>query len=317
MSSASNNTPRPTIEELRRRARNRLIGAALLVIGAIVLFSFLFDSKPRPTTEEVDFSIPSESQVKPIGTADGQRSIEDLNSSSGMVQPFDDGADVVGGGAGSGAKTEVQGNASLNPDEEFVGSWEEETVAVGSTAAVKQETPQSRTNAVDEAVEKEKAKLEKEQQKAAEQAKKKAQALKDKKEKEEKEEKAKRAAAERKKKEEARVQAILSGEKQKAKEAAAAKAKKQAQKQAQKASETAEASGQYIVQFGSLKDPVRAEAVRAEVAAKGLTAYTQTADTAKGTYTRLRSGPYNSRAAANAAAEKIKAMGHPVLVKKR
>lgn len=330
-SSAKNNPRlRPTAKDLRRRARNRLIGSAVLVTVVIVLFGFLFDSKPRSVTEEVDFAVPEQGQVKPIGTAEGQQEITDLDSSSGVAVPLDAPVDALPGGMDSGS---VEGVDSLSPNEEFVGTWEDETAAqqrnaaAAAPAAKPQLTTdtaeadyQARQQAQQQAKEKAKAKekaaqkaaseraeqeKEKERKKEQEQAKRKAE-----------QEKAAAARAEaarkaEKKAEEARVQAILRGKKEKSQQEKTNAGKQSAGKTA------ASTGGQYIVQFGSLKDPVRAEAVRAEVAAKGLSAYTQTADTAKGTYTRLRSGPYSSKAAADAAAAKIKAMGHPVLVKRQ
>lgn len=49
----------PSIDELRRRARHRLIGAAVLVALGVVGFSLLFDTAPRPLTADVPIDIPS------------------------------------------------------------------------------------------------------------------------------------------------------------------------------------------------------------------------------------------------------------------
>lgn len=312
-SARKNTEPRPTVPDLRRRARNRLIGSALLVIAAIVLFSFLFDSQPRNAADEVDFSIPEQGQVKPIGTAEGQREIADLSSSSDVAVPLEAPAAKATESSGSGdvatAVGRVDSAESLSPDEAFVGTWDDDTVAQERDAAAR-----ARVNAaqVEQQVQRERAAREKatrekaQQEKEREQAKRKA---------EQEKAQAAKAEAERskaqKKAEAARVQAILSGEKSKRQQK-----KESAPKQSPGKTAARDTGVRYIVQFGSLKDPVRAEAVRAEVAAKGLSAHTQTANTSKGTYTRLRSGPYSSKAAADAAAAKIKAMGHPVLVKR-
>ena len=49
----------PSIDELRRRARHRLIGAAVLVALGVVGFPLLFDPAPRPLTADVPIDIPS------------------------------------------------------------------------------------------------------------------------------------------------------------------------------------------------------------------------------------------------------------------
>lgn len=312
----SNNANKPTIDDLRRRARNRLIGSALLVIGAIVLFSFLFDSKPRsPHQSGVDFSIPAEDGVRPIGTVEGQQQLQDLQSSDGAAQDWgaDNGASIgaPSGVVAAGSTTDTTPNTGLSPDEEFVDVLSGDGAVVQSPAqpldddtlaadAKAREAAEQRRIAEAKAVKEAKRRAEQE----AREAKAKAEALR-------REEQAAQA------KEEARVQAILAGKKADAK-AKAAKAEKEAKKASAAASQPKVATGgKFIVQFGSLKDAVRAEGVRADVQAKGISAYTQTATTDKGVYTRLRSGPYASKAEADAVAAKLKAMGHPVAVMKR
>ncbi|NDY92142.1 SPOR domain-containing protein [Ideonella livida] len=52
------NAPAPTVsaeelEQLRTRARNRLVGASLLLLGGIVAFALLFETQPRPLSSGV------------------------------------------------------------------------------------------------------------------------------------------------------------------------------------------------------------------------------------------------------------------------
>lgn len=49
----------PSIEEVRRRARHRLIGAAVLVLLGVVGFSLLFDTQPRSLPVDIPIVIPS------------------------------------------------------------------------------------------------------------------------------------------------------------------------------------------------------------------------------------------------------------------
>jgi DedD protein len=49
----------PSIEEVRRRARHRLIGAAVLVLLGVIGFSLLFDTQPRSLPVDIPIVIPS------------------------------------------------------------------------------------------------------------------------------------------------------------------------------------------------------------------------------------------------------------------
>lgn len=54
-----------SVEVVRRRARQRLIGAAVLVLMGVIGFPLLFDSQPRPVPVDIAIEIPSRSTVKP------------------------------------------------------------------------------------------------------------------------------------------------------------------------------------------------------------------------------------------------------------
>lgn len=62
----SRNAQTESIESLRRRARHRLIGAAVLVLLGVVGFPLLFDTQPRPVAVDVPIEIPDRNQVAPI-----------------------------------------------------------------------------------------------------------------------------------------------------------------------------------------------------------------------------------------------------------
>jgi DedD protein len=51
--------PPQSIEAVRRRARHRLIGAAVLVLVGVLGFPLLFDTQPRPIAVDVPIEIPS------------------------------------------------------------------------------------------------------------------------------------------------------------------------------------------------------------------------------------------------------------------
>lgn len=55
-----------SVEALRRRARHRLIGAAVLVLLGVVGFPLLFDTQPRPIAVDIPIQIPDRNQAKPL-----------------------------------------------------------------------------------------------------------------------------------------------------------------------------------------------------------------------------------------------------------
>ena len=55
-----------TVEVMRRRARHRLIGAALLVLVGVVGFPLIFDTQPRPIPVDTRIEIPDRDKVAPL-----------------------------------------------------------------------------------------------------------------------------------------------------------------------------------------------------------------------------------------------------------
>lgn len=55
-----------SVDDMRRRARHRLIGAAVLVVLGVVGFPLLFDTQPRPIPVDVPIEIPDRNQVAPL-----------------------------------------------------------------------------------------------------------------------------------------------------------------------------------------------------------------------------------------------------------
>ncbi|MCZ2103475.1 MAG: SPOR domain-containing protein [Burkholderiales bacterium] len=60
---AARAAPAESIEVMRRRARHRLIGAAVLVLLGVVGFPVLFDSQPRPIPVDIPIEIPDRERV--------------------------------------------------------------------------------------------------------------------------------------------------------------------------------------------------------------------------------------------------------------
>ena len=55
-----------SVEVLRRRAKNRLIGAAILVLIGVIGFPLLVDKQPRPVTADLPIEIPDKNKVLPL-----------------------------------------------------------------------------------------------------------------------------------------------------------------------------------------------------------------------------------------------------------
>lgn len=63
--------PAETIDDMRRRARHRLIGATVLVLVGVLGFPLLFDSQPRPIQVDIPIEIPDRETAKIPGAGTG------------------------------------------------------------------------------------------------------------------------------------------------------------------------------------------------------------------------------------------------------
>lgn len=59
-------SPQESIDQMRRRAKQRLLGATVLVALAVIGFPMLFDSQPRPVSVDIPIDIPDRNKVKPL-----------------------------------------------------------------------------------------------------------------------------------------------------------------------------------------------------------------------------------------------------------
>lgn len=58
--------PAESVEAMRRRARHRLVGAAVLVLLGVVGFPLLFDTQPRPVSVDIPIDIPDRGKAAPL-----------------------------------------------------------------------------------------------------------------------------------------------------------------------------------------------------------------------------------------------------------
>ena len=63
---AQGNAQPESMEVVRKRAKHRLIGSAVLVLAGVVGFPLLFDTQPRPIAVDIPIEIPGKNTVKPL-----------------------------------------------------------------------------------------------------------------------------------------------------------------------------------------------------------------------------------------------------------
>ncbi len=80
------------------------------------------------------------------------------------------------------------------------------------------------------------------------------------------------------------------------------------------ASAAAPVSGRFVVQVGAYGDPATLHEVRQRVEKLGLKTYTQAVETTAGKRTRVRVGPFASRAEADSVGARLKSAGLPAAV---
>lgn len=79
-----------SVEVLRKRARHRLIGAAVLVLAGVIGFPLLFDSQPRAVALDIPIEIPDRATVAPLGQPQAARpaasGVVSNQSSAGAIE---------------------------------------------------------------------------------------------------------------------------------------------------------------------------------------------------------------------------------------
>ena len=217
--------------QLRKRARRRLIGAIALVILAVLLLPMLLDQEPRPVTQNISVTIPSQSSgpfvskivpVTPAGKAEGKAKAAPPPVAAAEPPP---------------APPAPEAQPKPEPVPPLVKAPRPEAVP-----------PAPPQEAVAEAKPAPKPKAEA------------------------------KPKAEPKPKSEAKADA---------------------------------AAGGFAVQVAALADPDKVKELQARITEGGLKSYTEPVATAKGPVTRVRAGPFPTRAAAEEARDKLKSLGLP------
>ena len=251
-----------SLEVVRKRAKHRLIGAAVLVLAGVVGFPLLFDTQPRPIAIDIPIEIPGKNTVKPLGMP-----AKAEVSTSEPVAPGETAAPAT-----PPAPYKVAAASSLSSKEEIIADKRPVASVLPAPSAPKTEAklvqkPEAKAEAKAEA----KPEIKPEPKSAEKPA----------------------APAD----DGARARALLNG--QAAAPAAATAAA---------SSTPAGADSRIVVQVGAFADAAKAREVRLKLEKAGLKTYTQVAETAGGKRTRVRVGPFATRAEADKAASKIKSL---------
>lgn len=197
-----------SVDLLRRKARQRLIGATVLVVLAVAGFPMVFDTQPRPVPVDLSIDIPSKTKISP------EVPPEPLKPGSGAAV------------ADTPASTSEEAKHGLSDKEELV----------ASPAADQPGAPPANDKPV------------------------------------------------------------------------ATSSPPAAKTPNDKARETSPAENRYVVQAGAYTDDAKVREVRAKIEKAGLKTYTQVIETKDGKRTRVRMGPYNTKAEAEKVAEKVKSL---------
>ena len=286
-------TAAPNLQDLKRKARNRLIGMLVLVLAAIITFAFLLDSQPRPGEREIVYEIPDRGeQVSvsvPAKAHTAGTAAKNKRDKAATEQVLNGDETLLDTPAAIRERRKAALAGSVADGEEML--LDEAPLAAGSDEPVPSAAEEAAARRTQEqAREKARAQARLEADKAAAQ-KKLAQ-----------EQAAKKAATENKNQEAERARALLEGK------------KPAAASTADKTDKSENTTTRTVVQFGSFSDASKAAEVRRKVENAGLKTYAQEIDTPKGKLTRLRVGPFTKASEAEAAAKKIKALGLPAAI---
>lgn len=287
--------PTDSVEAMRQKAKFRLIGSVVLVLAGVVGFPMLFDSQPRPVAVDIPIEIPDKARSKPLTLPTNTPSspapaavVEDKASLSGKEEIIASGQPAANASATAPAKPLAAASTAAADAAKAKAKLAEKAVAdkaaADKLAADKVAADKSSTDKT--AAEKAAAdKLTAEKAKEAKEAKAKAA-------------EAKAAEADKAKAalEASRAKALLDGKPAEAKPTADVE------------------TGRFIVQFGAFTDVAKSREVRQKVEKAGLKTYSQVAKNADGDLIRVRVGPFGTRAEADKAAAKIKALGLPASI---
>ncbi len=281
-SSASGKAPVPqpqSIEVVRRRARHRLIGVAMLVLLGVIGFPLLFDTEPRPISVDIPIEIPAKTPKSALPTAPAAK-----ETAKGTVKSAP--APVPT----KPAEARVAANESLDAREEVVVAESAPQKPVSKPVQKPAEKPPNPPAEKPVAKQAEKP-VEKLVEKPVEKPPEKPEAA-------------------------APKAPVKAPPPPPSTEAERARALLQGKPVPERSAVEKPAAGteRLVVQVGAFAEAAGAREVRDKLERAGLKTYTHVAETPQGQRTRVRVGPFDNRAEADKAAARIKALGLPAAI---
>ncbi len=237
-----------SVQLARTRARQRLIGAAVLVVAGIIGFPLLFETEPRPLPVDLPIEIPAKEGAAPLTLPPPASSVAKAEPKP-APKPAPAAEDVIDETAADAGREVKRDAASAPAAAEEPAS---KAIAAAEEAPKKQASAPPRNDTGVSA-----------------------------------------AAADA-----ARAKALLEGKPVASSDAPA----------------SVPGAPRFVVQVGAFTDPAAVRSTRAKVERLGLATYTQVAQTAAGERTRVRVGPFSTRAEAERAAARIKAADLPTVI---
>ncbi|MDM0056900.1 SPOR domain-containing protein [Variovorax fucosicus] len=273
--------PAESVEAMRRRARHRLLGAAVLVLVGVVGFPLLFDTQPRPISVDIPIEVPDRNKVKPLTLPaapapatsaapanDAASRVAAAPAAGGMITESSDGNEIVPSRPMPDAPPPVAAKPEPKP----------EAKPEPKPAPKPERKPEVKVEAKPEPKPERKPEV-------------KAEAKPEPKPAEPKPAKPPKPATAD---DGVRARALLDG--------------RGADTAAAKPAAASDDAGRFVVQVGAFSDADKAREVRQKLEKAGLKTYTSVAKTADGERTRVRVGPFSSRADADKAAAKVKGL---------
>lgn len=267
-------TPAETVETLRRRARHRLVGATVLLLAGVIGFPLLFDTQPRPVAVDIPIEIPDRQRAAPLALPREGSGTEESSR-------------IARGPTSSPMITERADGTELPNDAQ----WPQPTPV--PAPAPPPPPPPASAPPVRPAPAPAPAPAPQPAPPPAP---------------------APRAPAPASAPVAAPAPAPRPAQRDDGDRARALLEGRSAPTAPSTASAAADSAGRFIVQVGAFADEGKARETRSKLERAGLKTYTQVAKTADGDRTRVRVGPFASRAEADRAAERIKGLALPAAV---
>ncbi|HEY1398835.1 SPOR domain-containing protein [Roseateles sp.] len=272
------------VQQLRLRARRRLIGAAVLVGIAVIVFPLLFETQPRPIPVDLPIDIPRKDGATPLTIP-----APTAQTSRGQTAAGDAGRGIITESAEQAAadRPVPPPDASRDQPRDPVA----DQVAQAMPPTRMDTKPDERATIAEPArparVEPEHKPETRPETKPDRKPEPKVEAKPERKPDPKPETKPDTRSADA-----ARAQALLEG-----------------RQSSEKKPDAAASGARFIVQVGAYADGKAAQDVRSKVERMGLKTYTQAVDTADGKRIRVRVGPFNSRDEADKVAAKVRGGG--------